>query len=390
MNLRIIYLYRNLARNPLRTVLTCFAVALPIVIYVMSMSVVDGIGRFLDNSTRQLRLAVTQKTSIVNPLPEGYRAKIESLDPSRTRITAVCGLRYIGGQRKNDPTPLSTLAVDHDAFVAAFPEHNLTKTEIDAWYRDKQAIMLGRGTAGDLGWKVGDRIVMLPSIPPYREIEFNVVSTLQNASDIVTNWCRRDYFEEIAKQEGASPGHVTFFFVKCATQADLDFYRQEIDRLFAGSPDETKTQDEKTFMNEFITQQFDLPTNLTLLSALTVFVAVMAAANTMSMNFRDRINEMATLKSLGFGGGFAFALIQTESLLLCGLGGLIGTAGPFLAFRYTALKNWSVPLIQSLEVRNTTCMKGMAIALIIGVVAAMWPGWLAFRMKVVSSLRDLG
>ncbi|MBX3396948.1 MAG: ABC transporter permease [Phycisphaerae bacterium] len=390
MNLRIIYLYRNLARNPLRTVLTCFAVALPIVIYVMSMSVVDGIGRFLDNSTRQLRLAVTQKTSIVNPLPEGYRAKIESLDPSKTRITAACGLRYIGGQRKNDPTPLSTLAVDHDAFVAAFPEHNLTPEEIEAWYKDKQAIMIGRGTAGDMGWKVGDRIVMLPSIPPYREIEFNVVSTLQNATDIVTNWCRRDYFEEIAKQEGAFPGQVTFFFVKCATQADLDFYRQEIDRLFAGSPDETKTQDEKTFMNEFITQQFDLPTNLSLLSALTVFVAVMAAANTMSMNFRDRINEMATLKSLGFGGGFAFALIQTESLLLCGLGGLIGTAGPFLAFRYTALKNWSVPLIQSLEVRNSTCMKGMAIALIIGVVAAMWPGWLAFRMKVVSSLRDLG
>lgn len=390
MNLRLLYLVRNLSRNPLRTILTCMAVALPIVIFVLSMSVVDGINLFLDNSAKQLRLAITQKTSIVNPLPAGHRAKIEALDPTHTRLTAVCSMRYIGGQREDDQTPLSTLAVDHDTFVAAFPEHQLTQDEIDAWHRDRRAIMVGRGTAADMGWKVGDRIFIFPSIPPYQEIEFNVVSTLPNATDIVTNWCRRDYFEEILKEAGASGGMVTFFFVKCASQADLDHFRQEIDRLFKGSPDETRTQDEKTFMNEFITQQFDLPRNLTLLSALTVFVAVMAAANTMSMNFRDRINEFATLKSLGFGGGFAFALIQTESLLLCTIGGLVGALGPFVAFNFTALKNMTIPLIQTLEVTVPTCAKAMIIAIGIGLLAALWPAWLAFRLKVISALRDMG
>ncbi|HWL95251.1 MAG TPA: FtsX-like permease family protein, partial [Phycisphaerae bacterium] len=123
---------------------------------------------------------------------------------------------------------------------------------------------------------------------------------------------------------------------------------------------------------------------------ITVLVAVLAAANTMSMNFRDRINEVATLKSLGFGGGFAFTLIQTESLLLCAIGGLVGSLGPFIAFSYTPLKNWTIPFIQTLQIMPSTCAKAMAIALCIGVVAALWPGWLAFRMKVVSSLRDLG
>ncbi len=399
MNLRLAYLIRNLSRNPLRTLLTCMAVALPIVIFVLSMSVVDGLQRFLDNSAKQLRLAVTQKTSIVNPLPAGHRKKIEALDPTGKRIVSVCGLRYIGGQRPGEPVPLSTLAVDHDTLVAAFPEHNLTPAEIEAWNRDRQAILVGRGTAADLGWKVGDLVTIYPSIPPFVNIQFRVVSTLPNAEDFVTNWCRRDYLEEILRREypdaaasgeGGPFDQVTFIFVRCGSQADVNHFRKRIDETFKGSPDETKTQDEKTFMSEFISQQFDLPTNLSLLSGLTVLVAVLAAANTMSMNFRDRINEFATLKSLGFGGGFAFALIQTESLLLCGIGGLIGSLGPYVAFTYTPLRNVTLPLIQTLVIMPETCLKAMGIAIGIGILAAMWPAWLAFRLKVISALRDLG
>jgi len=388
VKLQFVYLYRNLARNPRRTLLTCAAVALPITVFVLSMAVVDGFNQFLDNSTRQLRLAVTHKTSIVNPLPEGHRRKIEALDPTGRRLLAVCGLRYIGGQREDDPTPLSTLAVDADTFAACFPEQRLTAEELELWNRDRQAIIIGRGTAGDMGWKVGDRVTIMPSVPPYQPLEFHVVSTAEKAEDFVTNWCRRDYLEEVLKEAGALEGMVTFFFVKCAGKADLDHYRAEIDRQFTGSLDETKCQDEKTFMNEFITQQFDLPTNLSILAGMTVFVAIMAAANTMSMNFRDRANEVATLKSLGFGGGFAFGLIQSESLLLCAIGGAVGALAPYVAFTFTPLRDFTIPLIQTLIIMPGTCLKAMLIAMAIGVLAAVWPSWQAFRMKVVVALRQ--
>src|SRR5437868_1167011 len=128
--LKWVYLYRNLTRNVTRTILTCAAVGLPIVIFVLSMAVIDGVERFLANSARQLRLAVTQKTSIINPLPEGHRRKIESLDPSHAHIVSVCGLRWIGGQRPNDPSPLSSIGVDADTFVQTFPEEALTQKEI--------------------------------------------------------------------------------------------------------------------------------------------------------------------------------------------------------------------------------------------------------------------
>ena len=394
--LRLIYLYRNLTRNLLRTWLTCAAVALPIIIYVLSSAVIDGLNRYLDNSAKQLRLVVVHKASIINPLPIGYRTKIESLDPDRNRILSVCGIRWIGGKVENISTPLSTLAVQADTFAATFPDLNLTQEEIDAWHRERRAIILGDATARQMGWKTGDRIFINPSVPPYTPMEFHVISTAPNALDKITNFCRLDYLEEELKRqvnlsmEGWTPdGWVSFLFVKCASKADLDHFRVGIDEMFARSPEQTKTQDEKSFMMDFINQLFNLPRNLAILSAVTIFVAVMAAANTMSMNIRDRLNEMATMKSLGFSPTTLFSYIQAESLLLCALGGAIGAAIPYVAFTYTPLRNYQVPLIMYLEIFPSVCFQSLLIAVAIGLLAAAWPAWSAARLHVVSALRNL-
>ncbi len=182
---------------------------------------------------------------------------------------------------------------------------------------------------------------------------------------------------------------MTFYFIKCASKADSDYYRTAIDEKFANSPDETKTQDEKAFMNEFITQQFNLPRNLTILASLTVFVAVMAATNTMSMNFRDRISEFATLKSMGFRSGFVFSQIECESLLVCGIGGALGAFIPYSLMKWSPLAQVAIPVIQTLPIPIATCLQAIGVALAIGLVAGLWPGWQAARMRVIKALRTL-
>ncbi len=389
MPLQLTYLLKNLTRNPLRSLLTCGAVALPTMIFVLSVAVIDGIERFLDNSAQQIRLAVTSKTSIVNPLPLGYRRKMESLDPQRSGLRSVCSIVWIGGTIENDPRLLSTLAVDHDTFFDTFPDTRLAPDELEQWRRDRQAIALGRATARQFGWKKGDRVTIIPSVPPYQPMRFHVISTLEQGADPVTNWCRLDYLLESLERYKFRGESASFFFVKCATQRDLEHYREQIDQLFATSSDPTRTVDEKTFMNEFISQQFDLPRNLSIFSTVTVLVAVLAAANTMSMNFRDRLTEYATLKSLGFGGWTIFSLIQSESLLLCGLGGVLGAGLPLAAFTLTPLKNVTLPLIQQLEIEPQVVALALLISLGIGLLAALWPSALALRLKVVSALRNL-
>jgi ABC-type antimicrobial peptide transport system permease subunit len=162
-----------------------------------------------------------------------------------------------------------------------------------------------------------------------------------------------------------------------------------IDELFANSPDETFTQDEKSFMSQFITQQFDLPRNLSLLAVMTVLVAVLAATNTMSMNFRDRLSEYATLRAIGYSGQRILTLIQAESLIVCLVGGVLGALGPYIAFTATPLKDFTVPLIQHLEIRPLVCLYAVGIAALIGLLAAAWPSWLAARLKVLDAFRLL-
>ncbi|MBI5863474.1 MAG: ABC transporter permease [Planctomycetes bacterium] len=389
MGLKAAYLLRNLLRNPLRTLLTCAAVGLPIMIFVLSVAAVDGIERFLNNSAKQLRLAVTHKAGVVNNLPFGHRAKIEGLDPERKHILGVCAVLWIGGKIPNDSRQLSSLGADADTFVDMFPEYHLTAEQIEHWRRDKMAIIVGPGTARQFNWQDGDRLTIRPSVPPYEPIEFRAIVPTGDVPDPTTNWFRRDYWEDRIAGTSAVPGWINFFFVRCASMADIDKYRVEIDRIFARTPDETNTLDEKTFMNQFISQQFDLPRNLTILSMVTVFVAIMAAANTMSMNFRDRIGEYATLKSMGFGRRTIFGLVQSEAMVLCGAGGVLGAALPYVLFTFTPLRNFTVPLIQTLIIRESVCVAGVGIAMLIGVIASIWPSILAFRLHVVAALRNL-
>lgn len=389
MGLRFRYLFANLTRNPLRSLLTCAAVALPIIVFVLSESVVEGVDSALDRAALQLRLAVVNKSSIINPLPIGHRAKIESLDPTHREIVSVCGLRWIGGKLDNDPRPLMTLGVDSDTFPQTFPEWELKPAELENWRRDRQALVIGRGVAEQFHWKIGDKVTINPSVPPYTPMQFNVVAIGNDQTDPMNNFFHLEYLIEECKLAHLPAEVASFFYVKTGSRAALDRYKREIDALFANSPDATATQDEKAFAMQFITQQFDLPTNLRILSLVTVFVAIMAAANTMSLNFRDRFAEYATLKALGFPGGFVLSLVQIESLVLCGLGALVGAAAPYLAFTQTPLKNVTVPLIQHLDILPATCGWALVIGVSIGLLAGLAPSLVALRLKVVNALRML-
>src|SRR6266404_9580894 len=144
MRLFFAYVFSNLTRNLPRTVLTCAGVAAPLAIFVWSVVIVDGIDTLLENSAKQLRLAVIHKTSLVSLLPAAYREKIESLDPTRARLRSVCAVRWLGGRVENDPRPLSTIAADPDTALTTFPEAYRSDVERAAWLRDRQAIVVGR------------------------------------------------------------------------------------------------------------------------------------------------------------------------------------------------------------------------------------------------------
>ena len=117
-----------------------------------------------------------------------------------------------------------------------------------------------------------------------------------------------------------------------------------------------------------------------------VIVIIMAVmANTMAMTARERQSEYATLKALGFSGGFVAGLIVAESLGLALAAGLGGIALTFpLAAAFAGLVGTLFPVF---FVSQETVVLQLAATLVVGLVAAAVPAWRAARMRIIDGLR---
>jgi putative ABC transport system permease protein len=111
-------------------------------------------------------------------------------------------------------------------------------------------------------------------------------------------------------------------------------------------------------------------------------------ANTMAMTARERLAEYATLKALGFGPRFVMMLISGESLAIALIGGLVGILFTF-PVAATFSKTMSAPF-SVFRVSHATLFAQFACALAVGTVAALFPGWRAARVNIVSGLRSIG
>ena len=118
--------------------------------------------------------------------------------------------------------------------------------------------------------------------------------------------------------------------------------------------------------------------------------AVVGAMITMFAAVASRIGEIGTLRALGFRRGAVLAAFMTESLLLSGLGGVVGLAAAsvmqavdvsttnFQTFAELAFRFVLTPRI---------AVQAMAFALAMGVVGGFIPAWRAARLQIIDCLR---
>ena len=86
--------------------------------------------------------------------------------------------------------------------------------------------------------------------------------------------------------------------------------------MFANSPDETKTQPEKEFAIGFAKQIGDIGALVARILAAVFFTILILTGNTMAQSIRERIPELAILKTLGFSDARVTVLVLAESALL--------------------------------------------------------------------------
>jgi putative ABC transport system permease protein len=378
--------FKNALRHKLRTALTVFGIVVAITAFGLLRTVIDAWYAGA-NASSSARLVTRNAVSLVFSLPLTYAQKIRQVDG----VSAVSWANWFGGVYVSERNFFPQFAIDPPTYLEIYPEFVLAPEEKKAFMGDRQGAIVGRKLADQYGWKIGDQIPLRGTIFP-GTWTFNLRGIYDGAtrttaeSQMLFHW---DLLNESLKKR--FPRRAEQVGVLIAQLRDPDqaaAVSQAIDAMFKNSLAETLTETENAFQLGFVSMSEAILLAIQAVSFVVIVIIMAVMANTMAMTARERGAEYATLKALGFGGGFVSLLIFGESLLIAVLGGLLGIALTFpVANGFREALGTFFPIFY---VSDATVATQLGAALVVGIVAAAFPAWRASRMRVVDGLRAIG
>jgi putative ABC transport system permease protein len=189
-----------------------------------------------------------------------------------------------------------------------------------------------------------------------------------------------DYFDE-ANQFGR--GRTNFFILKLTNGDAAQAVSKTVDAMFENSPDETKTQTEKEFNVSFVKQIGDIGLIVRWILFAVFFTLLLVVGNTMAQSVRERVPELAVLKTLGFSDATVLGFVIAEAFVLCLFGGLVGLILATLAGAAVS-KATGNQFPVNVDVR--VWLIGIAAIVIMSLAVGLLPGLRAQRLKIVDAL----
>ncbi|MCL4806444.1 MAG: FtsX-like permease family protein, partial [Thermoanaerobaculia bacterium] len=155
----------------------------------------------------------------------------------------------------------------------------------------------------------------------------------------------------------------------------------------------TKTETEKEFQNGFVSMLGNVKAVVTGISTAIALVILLISANTMAMAARERVVEIAVLRTLGFGKPLILTLILAESLLLSATGAFVGLALFRLSFpglKEGLLSSPMAGFAAGMQLFPEVLATGIAVTLLVGLVAGIVPAIRSARRSIPDGLRQVG
>lgn len=377
--------WRSLLRRKLRTTFTALSILIAFVLFgaLMALRVAFTLGVELAG---QDRLVMIQKVSFIQPLPLAYKGRIEATEG----VSAATHSTWFGGIYQDPKNFFAQFAVEPEAWLRMYPEYVLPDAQKQAWYADRTGAVIGRALADRFGWKVGDRVPLQATIwrkpddSPWTFTIHGIYEAGTKGTDTTQFFFHYDYLNETRTFGKDLTG---WYVIRVADPQRSEDVAARLDALFANSPAETKTSTEKAFVQAFAQQIGDIGTILMAILAAVLFTMLLVAANTMAQAVRERTNELAVMKTLGFTDGHLLALVLAESVMLALVGGGAGLA---LAWMITQGGDPTGGLLPAFYLPTRDLVVGVALIVGLGIIAGALPALQASRLRIVDALRRQG
>jgi len=234
----------------------------------------------------------------------------------------------------------------------------------------RDEIVAAKYIAKQMRWEIGDKVTLLGQ-------EFTVVGFYE--PDIAWEKGILIHAGFLADQLGRKDSY-SIVFVYTAP-ADSEAVRKEIEEklehLTAVPPDALtkRFDDQLKIIDDFII----------MITLIALVVGVLGVLNTMMMSVSERTREIGMLRALGWSKGRVVRTIIIESVLLSVFGGAFGLLLGVLGTEALLSAFEDAFLVSNYEF--ATFVKGALVALVVGVLAALYPALRAASLKPVEALR---
>jgi putative ABC transport system permease protein len=164
---------------------------------------------------------------------------------------------------------------------------------------------------------------------------------------------------------------------------------KEIDENFANSDDETLTATESDSIANALSFFGNIRAVIYSLCVIVLISVLLIAANSMAMNVRERLADVAVMRALGFGRGWGGAQLLGEALGIGLFGGVVGASLAFELFMKGANLGLVAAGLASIQVTPLIALQGFVVAIAISVVSALLPVAGALRLSPAAAFRPI-
>jgi putative ABC transport system permease protein len=376
-------IWSNLKRKKLRTLLTLLSILVAFVLFGFLSAIKQALTGGVQLAGAD-RLIVRHKVSIIQLLPESYKARME-------RIPGVVLATYqtwFGGIYQDPKNFFMQNPVVPEEFLDIHPEIVLPPEQKKAWLQTRTGAIVGRKTAQRFHWKIGDKVPLLAiwsQKDGNRTWTFDIVGIYDGSkkgTDTTPMFFRYDYFDEARAD---AKGQVGWFTIRVKDPARAAETAKLVDQEFENSDAETKAEPEGAFAQAWVSQIGNVELIVAAILGAVFFTILLVTGNTMAQAVRERTGELGVLKAIGFTNAQVVSLVLIESCLLAGLGGVLGLTLAWLVISrgdptgilplfYFPAHDWFV---------------GLGISLALGLATGFFPALQAMRLRVADALRRM-
>ncbi|MCC7164361.1 MAG: ABC transporter permease [Anaerolineae bacterium] len=367
---------RNMARRKLRTTLTIVGIVIGILALTVMGSMSEYFNTLIDNA-----ITLLGNNIVVTPESNDFESVLTTVDERRVR--RIGGVKEVVPIANDTLEEFSGISFGIPAVVYGVPPEHSGTLFPSVTLKEGRWLQRGDDYQAVVGSQLAKkRKLALGSVIPYRDHELTVVGILNETQTTPDNIVMVSL--ETVRRLLKAPDIIAAIYVLPEDPATVDLIaqriRETVDNVQVYTPAEAAAQ----------AQQALAVFNVILVggAVLAVFVGGLAVINTMIMSVNERRHEIGLKKAVGASDGEIVREFVFESAVIGFLGGAIGL---LLGWGLASLLNLATSeAMGGSSIFNVTprlMIIAVAFAVVLGMIAGLYPAWNAARLDPVKALR---